>query len=327
MSGWNFAEVWETIAELIPDAPAQVHGDRRYTWREFDERANGVADTLLQAGVVEQDKVAHYLYNCPEYLESMFGIWKAGLRPDQHQLPLRRRRARLPVGQRRRGGRRLPRLVRAASSSASATGWTAVRLWLWVDDGAGPCPAWAVPYEQAATSHARPGRPGRGAASGDHLYMLYTGGTTGMPKGVMWRQDDLFRNVVGAGFDTRVRDGEPNMDIIRERVQGPGTIGLPACPLMHGTGCMTQLIVMAGGGCTVTLESRGLDVDDLLDTIEREKVNTIAIVGDAFGKPILRALDAEPEPLGPVEPLHHHVVGRDVQRADQAGPASSTSRR
>ena len=125
--------------------------------------------------------------------------------------------------------------------------------------------------------------------------MLYTGGTTGMPKGVMWRQDDLFRNVVGAGFDARVRDGEPDMDVIRERVQGPGTVGLPACPLMHGTGCMTQLIVMSGGGCVVTLESRGLDVEELLDTIEREKVNAIAIVGDAFGKPILRALDAEPD--------------------------------
>src|SRR5699024_6745755 len=80
-NGWNFAEVWETIAEEIPDAPAQVQGERRFTWRDFDVRANGVARTLLDAGVVEQDKVAHYLYNCPEYLESMFGIWKAGLAP------------------------------------------------------------------------------------------------------------------------------------------------------------------------------------------------------------------------------------------------------
>jgi fatty-acyl-CoA synthase len=292
MSGWNFAEVWETVAELIPDAQAQVQGDQRYTWREFDERANGIADTLLQAGVAEQDKVAHYLYNCPEYLESMFGIWKAGCAPvntnyryaDDELVYLWDNADAVAVVFH---GSFEPTIERIRGRVDR------VRLWLWVDDGAGPCPPWAVPYEQAATSHPTRVIPPWGR-SGDHLYMLYTGGTTGMPKGVMWRQDDLFRNVVGAGFDARVRDGEPDMGIIRERVQGPGTVGLPACPLMHGTGCMTQLIVMSGGGSAVTLQSRGLDVEDLLDTIEREKVNAIAIVGDAFGKPILRALDAAP---------------------------------
>ena len=77
-------------------------------------------------------------------------------------------------------------------------------------------------------------------------------------------------------------------------MQGPGAVGLPACPLMHGTGLFTQLIIMSTGGCTVTLESRTLDVDELLSTIERESVNSIAIVGDAFAKPMLRALDAAP---------------------------------
>ena len=293
MSGWNFAEVWETVAELIPDAPAQVQGDRRYTWREFDERANGIADTLLQAGVAEQDKVAHYLYNCPEYLESMFGIWKAGCAPintnyryaDDELVYLWDNADAVAVVFH---GSFDPTIERIRDRVDR------VRLWLWVDDGAGPCPDVGDPYEEAATAHPERVVPPWGR-SGDHLYMLYTGGTTGMPKGVMWRQDDLFRNIVGAGFDARVRDGEPDMDIVRERVQGPGTVGLPACPLMHGTGCMTQLIVLSGGGCAVTLESRGLDVEDLLDTIEREKVNAIAIVGDAFGKPILRALDAEPD--------------------------------
>ena len=65
MPGWNFAEVWEVVAERIPDAPAQVHGDRRVSWAEFDRRANGVAATLVDRGATEQDKVAQYLYNCP----------------------------------------------------------------------------------------------------------------------------------------------------------------------------------------------------------------------------------------------------------------------
>ena len=77
-------------------------------------------------------------------------------------------------------------------------------------------------------------------------------------------------------------------------MKAPGLTGLPACPLMHGTGCFTQLIVLSGGGCSVTLEARTLDIDELFATIERESVNTIAIVGDAFAKPMVRALDAAP---------------------------------
>ena len=134
---------------------------------------------------------------------------------------------------------------------------------------------------------------GEWGRDGDHLLLLYTGGTTGMPKGVMWRQDDLVQSLVGT-FLPAVRQADPDLQLVRDAVQGPGTIGLPACPLMHGTGLFTQLILMSGGGCTVTLERRTLDVDELLSTIERESVNAIAIVGDAFAKPMLRALDAAP---------------------------------
>src|SRR3954465_10216644 len=80
-NGWNFADVWETITDVQPDKPALVHGDRRLTWAEFDRRADGVARALLDAGVQQQDKVAQYLYNCPEYLESVFACLKAGLVP------------------------------------------------------------------------------------------------------------------------------------------------------------------------------------------------------------------------------------------------------
>ena len=73
-AGWNFADIWETVAEVIPDAPAQVQGTNRTTWRQFDERANGIAHALVEAGVQEQDKVAQYLYNAPEYLESALSL-------------------------------------------------------------------------------------------------------------------------------------------------------------------------------------------------------------------------------------------------------------
>jgi fatty-acyl-CoA synthase len=292
MPGWSFADVWEVVAQQVPDATAQVHGDRRTSWRDFDRRANGIAQAFLDAGVEEQDKVAQYLYNCPEYLESVFAAFKAGLAPiNTNYRYLEDELVYLwdngdvvsvifhgTFTDRIEGIRdRVPR----------------VKLWLWVDDGSGPCPDWATPYEPAAESGT--GDPVRGTwgRDGDHLLLLYTGGTTGMPKGVMWRQDDLFRSLVGT-FMPSVRDAEPDLDIVRAAVTAPGTIGLPACPLMHGTGWFTQLIIMSGGGCTVTLESRNLDVEELLSTIERESVNAIAIVGDAFAKPMLRALDAAP---------------------------------
>src|SRR5687767_3529961 len=81
MPGWNFADVWEVVAENVPDATALLHGPVERSWREFDERADGVAQALLDLGVEHQDKVAQYLYNCPEYLETVFACFKASLAP------------------------------------------------------------------------------------------------------------------------------------------------------------------------------------------------------------------------------------------------------
>ena len=293
MAGWNYAEIWEVIAQAIPDAPAQAQGDRTYTWRQFDERANGVAHHLLEAGVTEQDKVAQYLHNCPEYLESMFASFKAGLVPVNTNY--------------RYADDELTYLWDNADVVAVVFHGAftetierirdrvpGVKTWLWVDDGDGACPKWATPYEEAAGSH-----PGRAAGpwgrDGDHLYMLYTGGTTGMPKGVMWRQDDNIRNIIGGAINPRYAEDPVDYDVTCEQITRPGFASIPACPLMHGTGCMTQLVTLCGGGCVVTLENRALDIDELFDTIEGHGAMTTAIVGDAFAKPMLRALEAEPD--------------------------------
>jgi fatty-acyl-CoA synthase len=179
MAGWNFADLWEGIAGKFPDAPAQVHGDRRTTWREFDERANGVARFLLDGGAQHQDKVALYLYNGPEYLESCAGLFKAGLVPvntnyrylDDELLYLWDNADAVAVVFHGvftdRVDHLRPRLP-------------GVRHWIWVDDGTIPMPNWAVAYEDVtATASERVEAPwGR---SGDDILMIYTGGTTGMP--------------------------------------------------------------------------------------------------------------------------------------------------
>jgi acyl-CoA synthetase (AMP-forming)/AMP-acid ligase II len=292
MPGWNFADIWEVVAEQVPDAPFQVQGDRRLSWAESDRRANGVARTLLDRGAPEQGKVAQYLYNCPEYIESMFAAFKAGLVPINTNY--------------RYQDDELVYLWENADCVAVVFHGTfadtiarirdrvpLVQTWLWVDDGSGPCPEWAMPYEEAAAAHEeRVVAPwGR---SGEQLLMTYTGGTTGMPKGVMWRQQDLIRNLVGS-YNASYREAEADPAKIREEVTTRGPVGLPACPLMHGTGLYSQLVVLCLGGSVVTLVSRRLDVVELLDTIERERVNSMAIVGDAFAKPLVQALDREPD--------------------------------
>jgi acyl-CoA synthetase (AMP-forming)/AMP-acid ligase II len=291
MPGWNFADVWEVIAEQIPDAQAQVHGDRRVTWAELDRRANGVAATLLERGATEQDKVAQYLYNGPEYVESLFASFKAGLVPintnyryqDDELVYLWDNADCVAVVFH---GTFTPTIERVRDRVPDVT------TWLWVDDGDGLCPEWAVPYEEAANSHDVRVLPPWGR-SGDQIMMTYTGGTTGMPKGVMWRQDDLFRTLV-AQMNPTYRDGDADPEVVRQQVKAAGPVGLPACPLMHGTGLYTQLIILSMGGSSVTLTSRRFDVEEMFDTIERERVNQIAIVGDAFGKPMVRALDENP---------------------------------
>ncbi len=290
MTDWNYADVWETVADRIPEANALLQGPRRVTWGEMDRRADGIAQTLLDLGLGRQDKVAHYLTNCTEYMESTFGILKAGM---------------VPVNTNYRYGEEELRYLWDNADAACIlihgsftervepirTSLTQVRAWLWVDDGTGDCPEWAIPYEKAAASATGRTRAAWGR-SGDDVYMLYTGGTTGVPKGVMWRQDDLFARL-NSGNIMRVPEDE-GLEGVRKTVKGPGPVHLPACPLMHGTGAFSSMSMLAVGGSVVTLESRRFDATELLDTVDRDKVNTIAIGGDAFAKPILQALDREP---------------------------------
>ncbi|MBV1894302.1 MAG: acyl-CoA synthetase [Ilumatobacteraceae bacterium] len=292
--GWTFAELWETAAAQLPDAPFAKQGSKTVTWAEAERRAEGTARYLLDQGAQKQDKVAQYLYNSIEYLETFFACYKASLVPVNTNY--------------RYAADELVYLWDNADAVAVIFHGTfvdtieeikdrvpKVKTWLWVDDGSGPCPDWAVPYEDTVDT---PGEPvaDRVERSGDDLYMLYTGGTTGMPKGVMWRQDDLIV-VLGAGLGLSVPD-EYDPDFAAAGLTQPGPVGMPACPLMHGTGSLTSFGTLNSGGCIVVLESRHFDAAELLDTIDRDKVNAIAIVGDAFAKPILTALDAEPDRWG-----------------------------
>ena len=290
-AGWNLAEIWEHNADRFPDAPAQRQADRSFTWAEFDRRADGIAATLLATGAQHQDKVAQYLYNCVEYMESMFALYKAGLVPVNTNY--------------RYTADELVYLwgncdavavifhgVFADRCGELRSRVPNVHTWIWVDDGSGPCPPWAIAYETCAASAPCRVVPPWGR-SPDDLYILYTGGTTGMPKGVMWRQDDLVGTLDGASKHPLPE--LPGWDALDARFAKPGPRNLPAAPLMHGTGAFNAMWNLVLGGSIVTLASRQFDPIELLDTIEANRINSISIVGDAFAKPILRALDADPQ--------------------------------
>ncbi len=292
MADWNFADVWEVVADGLADTPAAVHGDRRISWSDFERRADGVARTLLGAGARQQDKVALYLYNGPEYLEAMFGAFKAGLVPvntnyryrDDDLVYLWDNSDSIAVVFHGTFSPIIERILDRVPRVAT---------WLWVDDGEGDCPSWASPYEEAAGAAGDAIRtvPPWGR-HGDDLLMIYTGGTTGTPKGVMWRQDDLF--VIANRATPRPFGADRDLEKVRELVTSAVFVTIPAAPLMHGTGCVVVIAALSVGATVVTLTSRSYDPVELLDTVERERVNSIAWVGDPFARPVLRALDAEP---------------------------------
>jgi acyl-CoA synthetase (AMP-forming)/AMP-acid ligase II len=291
--GWNFADLWETISARLPDALAQQQGDRVHSWGDFNRRANGLAAALLRIdGVAEQDKLALYLYNSPEYLEASFAAFKAGY-------------ATVNTNYRYASDELVYLWDNADATVVVFHGAFAehcddvrarvpkVRRWFWVDDGSGPCPEWAVPYEPAALEGGDENVSGPWGRSGDHLILLYTGGTTGMPKGVMWRQDDVFGALDAA--NKRRMPPEQDLDAAGERVLRPGPRNLPAAPLMHGTGMFNAISNLMVGGSITTLEGRHFDAAEFLGAVEHYRINSTSIVGDAFAKPILRALDEHPD--------------------------------
>ncbi len=291
----NLAAIHEAVAALDPDADCLVHGERRVTWRQMTDRTRRLADVLRKEGLgchterselrgweSGQDHVALYLYNCSEYMEGMLGAFKARCVPfnvnyryvDEELVYLLNNADTKAIVYHASFA---PNLERIRSQV------TGIELWLQVDDGSGEALlSGAVDYE-AALAGAEPVAPEDLTA--DDLYMLYTGGTTGMPKGVLWRQEDIFYGALDG-----MRKPE-SIEVIVDAARGSTQRVMPAPPMMHGGGHWGALSCWVNGGCVVLQSNtRALDPDDVWSTVEREKVGAMLIVGDAFGRPLVDQL-------------------------------------
>lgn len=285
--------MFEEVAARLPAAPAQEYQDQTYTWADFNGRANALAHVLVDRGIVHQSKIAQYLYNCPQYLESIFAAFKVGMVPvntnyrytDDELVYLWDNADAEAV---------VFHGVFADTIERIRSRVPRVHTWIWVDDSTGPCPEWAHDYEGlvAQATNDQPNVQATWGRSGDDLLLLYTGGTTGMPKGVMWRQEDLLLTL-DANNKKRLPPA-PEPGVLDDRTSRPGPRNVPAAPLMHGTGLFNALSNLMAAGCIITMAGRKFDPIELLDTIEAKKINSMSIVGDAFAKPLLRVLDEHP---------------------------------
>jgi fatty-acyl-CoA synthase len=288
---WNLADVWEAVADAVPDRTALVQGARRTTWQQFDERAARLASALGELGIGPGAKVAFYLFNSSEYLEVELATFKA-------------RAVHVNVNYRYLDDELAYLLDNADAEilffhgelaervAAVRDRCPALRAVVQIDDGSPPLEG-ALRYEDLIAEHEPAPRIER---SGDDLWFVYTGGTTGMPKGVMWRSEDLFGTLAEAvypvlGEAVPASPAEAAAAALRIVEAGRAPVHLPASPLMHGTGGMTSMQTLFCGGTIVTLEGRHFDPHELWQRVAAERVTQMAIVGDAFAKPMVRALD------------------------------------
>jgi fatty-acyl-CoA synthase len=276
MSDWNFARVWDAIAAEAPERTAVVCGELHRTYGELARRAAGLAATLAEHGVVPGAKVAIDLLNRPEYLETFYAALLLGA---------------VPVNVNYRYGVEETRyLLDDADAAAVVTEARFVEVVHRAVAELDPAPFVLELGPDYDAAVAAPPRPRSHEPSGDDLMFLYTGGTTGMPKGVMWRTDDLYVALWQMG-----RPGtEPPDPLVAVRAGKRAATTLPACPLMHGTGLFVTLSALSGGGTVVLIDEMGLDPVRIWDDVDAHEVGVLTIVGDAFARPLLDALEAQP---------------------------------
>jgi len=286
MTTFNLADMFEAAVDAYGDREYLVADGERRTYAEMEARANRLAHYLASRGVGPGDHVGIYALNSVEWVETAWAVFK--LRAVWININYRYVEEELRY---LFANANLVALVHQAEYSPHVTALLPdlpdLKLVIGIEDGSGvPLGEGTVPYEVALAS----GSPERdfGPRSGDDFYILYTGGTTGMPKGVVWRHEDVFY-ALGGGVDPTTNTRVQTPEEMVEKGRGGQLTLLPIAPLMHGA---TQWCIMGQsfvGNRTILVPK--FDPHDVWHLVESEKANSVMITGDAMGKPLIEALD------------------------------------
>jgi acyl-CoA synthetase (AMP-forming)/AMP-acid ligase II len=281
---FNLADLFEVVVDEAGDRVAVVGGDRRLTFAELDERASRFANHVLELGVAPETRVGIYAWNRAEWIETLMGALKARAVPinlnyrytaDELAYVLDDADVEVLVYE--------PEFAPIVSDARVRL--PKLRHLLVLDEGAGADPR----YEDAL----RDASPNRSSLSrtADDLYMLYTGGTTGMPKGVVWRHEDVFFAAMGGGGFGQAPI--QTADELAERV-GPvdsRMVAMVIAPLMHGAAQWGAFIMLYAGGTVVLNTDHHFEPHAIWKLVEHERATTVMVVGDAMARPLAEALE------------------------------------
>jgi acyl-CoA synthetase (AMP-forming)/AMP-acid ligase II len=291
MKPFQMATLFEAVADVIPGRTALVCGDQRYSYSDLDVKANRLASALAARGITRGDHIGTYMYNGAEYVTTMLAAFKLGAVPIninyryvEEELRYLFDNADLKAVVFHREF--APRVAAVRADCPTLQTFIAV-----ADESKPGTASLAKLGAEEFEAFAASGSPERDFAprSNDDLFIIYTGGTTGMPKGVMWRHEDIFFAGMSGGDPTGANPVK-SVDELAERVsKSPMQLAMmPAAPLIHGAAQLATFICFQAGNKLV-LQKR-FDADDIVRLIDREKVNTLSIVGDAMARPIADAL-------------------------------------
>jgi 3-oxocholest-4-en-26-oate---CoA ligase len=295
LMSWNMADLFESVVDRVPDREALVvpdapGGPRRFSFAEFEARANRLAHALAERGVAPGDKVGIYGYNSNEWIEAQWAAWKIRAVPVNVNFRYVENELRYLFD-----NADLVGLVHGAEFSeriaAVRSDCPLLRLCVAYDDGSGAdisaCDA--VDYDTVlAESSPQREFPER---SDDDLYMLYTGGTTGMPKGVMWRHEDFFKATVSPIMTTSTPPIVTESDVADLAGAAEPIPTFPLAPMMHGAAQWTSIIGALGGSTLVLSSARSFDPAHLWRIASDERAVTMSMVGDAMARPLIEGLE------------------------------------
>ena len=346
----DFASVWEMISDIVPNNNALICGDEIVTWKEYDDKSSRIASALSNAGLKANSKAGLYLNNSNEYLIGQNAIFKIGGVPINVNY--------------RYVAEELIYLLDNSDSEAVfyhacysarikeiAESLPNIKAWIEVADGTESHFPEALKYEELVDTFSPMDRIYRDPET---IYMLYTGGTTGMPKGVMYKQGEflvfLFRTLKAMGYDVPEDINNLEEQINEFKSEDTFIKSLIGCPLMHGTGMwLGAFLPLLLGGTAITSRNLGFDPDQMWTQVQETKTSNIVIVGDAFAKPMLDALDravdqGNPYDLSSVKVIissgvmwsqevkngllkHHDMQLMDTMGSTEGGMGSSVSTR